>query len=75
MRGFYSHTEKTDTDDISDLDDDEVTVPAGNGILLEDVSSEFDTYVKALTVTQDKLRLADSELEKKYPKEIKGKSG
>lgn len=32
--------------------------------LLEDVSSEFDTYVKALTVTQDKLRLADSELEK-----------
>ena len=32
--------------------------------LLEDVSSEFDTYVKALTVTQDKLRLAASELEK-----------
>ncbi len=31
-------TEKTDTDDISDLDDDEVTIPAGNGILLEDVS-------------------------------------
>ena len=31
-------TEQTDTDDISDLDDDEVTIPAGNGILLEDVS-------------------------------------
>ncbi len=32
--------------------------------LLEDVSAEFDTYVKALNATQDKLRLADSELEK-----------
>ncbi len=32
-------TEETDTDDISDiLDEDEIAVPAGNGILLEDVS-------------------------------------
>ncbi len=32
-------TEKTDTDDISDIvDEDEIAVPAGNGILLEDVS-------------------------------------
>ena len=32
--------------------------------LLEEVSAEFDTYVKVLNATQDKLRLADSELEK-----------
>ena len=32
--------------------------------LLEEVSSEFNTYSKALAAAQDKLRLADSELEK-----------
>ncbi len=32
--------------------------------LLEDISSEFNNFSKALSSTQDKLRLADSELEK-----------
>ncbi len=32
--------------------------------LLEDVSSEFDNFAKALSQTQDRLRAADSELEK-----------
>ena len=32
--------------------------------LLEEISSEFNTYAKALNAAQDKLRLADSELEK-----------
>lgn len=32
--------------------------------LLEDVSSEFNTFAKALSAAQDKLRLADNELEK-----------
>ena len=32
--------------------------------LLEEVSTEFNTFAKALSTTQDKLRIADSELEK-----------
>ena len=32
--------------------------------LLEDVSAEFDNFAKALSQTQERLRTADSELEK-----------